>query len=418
MTKEKILIVNECPLFESIQFTWLVHVKDKSFYITATEGKQFTVDWGDGSDRETMTVTEFERPEHVYSAENEYTVTISGTTADCLLIAIDLRRNNVTNVDVSRCKSLQELDCSGNYIASLNLRANKALKQLNCSENDLTTLNVSANTALEILSCYKNKLRVLDLSANTALESLTCYFNKLTKLDLNATTRIVCVDCSYNNLTELDLKANKSISELDCSGNDLTKLDLRTKFMRELDCSCNKLTTIDVSRNRSLWYLGCNSNKLTTLDISANLMLQKLKCSCNKLITLDISANRDLKGLLCDNNCIAYQDIYKILTTRRRMCKEIDEQSPIPKKVTVGESCSLIPNRICGRTTLYRVKKGDVFAPKSDYNIESGAITFHKPGHYEIIMSVSGVSQDDMNPDTKEERELYDELTAKFIVEK
>ena len=104
----------------------------------------------------------------------------------------------LTNLDVSKAKSLEYINCSVNQLTSLDVSANTALTDLDCSNNQLTSLDVSANTALADLYCGNNQLTSLDVSANTALTELYCSSNQLTSLDVSANTALTELYCSNN----------------------------------------------------------------------------------------------------------------------------------------------------------------------------------------------------------------------------
>ena len=151
-------------------------------------------------------------------------------------------RNQLTNLDVSRCNTLTKLDCSENLLQSLDVSGCNTLSILYCSENQLTALDVSKNTALANLRCWQNQLTALDVSKNTAL---------------------TWFDCSYNQLTALDVSQNTALTELDCSNNQLKALDVsKNTALTEFYCSNNQLTALDVSKNTELGALYCYGNQI------------------------------------------------------------------------------------------------------------------------------------------------------------
>ena len=177
-----------------------------------------SIDWGDGSPVETVTLssitwkyfenfwyceTENAEIKHSYLQAAEYCVKISGediTTFNC-------RELNVESLTIN-ISTLKELDCSRNKLTTLDLRKFPALERLNCGENPLETLDVSKNKALKLLCCNENKLTTLDLSANTSLEWLNCSENhELKSLDVSKNKNICYIRCRMTGLSEEGLNA-------------------------------------------------------------------------------------------------------------------------------------------------------------------------------------------------------------------
>ena len=97
------------------------------------------------------------------------------------LTYLECNGNQLTALDVSTNKALENLICTDNQLSVLDVKANKALVVLDCSKNKLTTLDVSENKNLTILYCEHNQLTALDVTKNTELSTLYCYGNKITK---------------------------------------------------------------------------------------------------------------------------------------------------------------------------------------------------------------------------------------------
>jgi len=147
-----------------------------------------TIDWGDGTDKETHTLLEHNSDwsdrewndqfayTHAYSDASSYTIIIAGI--------------NITH-----------LKCSGNELTCLDVGQNAALTNLDCWCNQLTSLDVSQTPSLIQLSCAFNQLTGLDVSKNTALIQLSCAFNQLTSLDMSKNTALIHLDCDRNLLT-------------------------------------------------------------------------------------------------------------------------------------------------------------------------------------------------------------------------
>ena len=146
-------------------------------------------------------------------------------------------RNAVTKIDVDgkgietlegiqHFLKLETLWCSDNQLTKLDVTQNKALQELDCAENQLTSLDVTQNEALQELDCSKNNLNSLDVSRNTALLDLNCSQNNLTSLDVGNNAALINLVCWKNQLTSLDVSNNPELKFLNCDQNQLTSLNV------------------------------------------------------------------------------------------------------------------------------------------------------------------------------------------------
>ena len=217
------------------------------------------IDWGDGLEVETITLSETRLLKtHSYSDNIIRTITIFG--------------ENITGFFCKICE-LKNLDVSNNPV----------LIFLHCGDNpQLKNLDVSKNVELKYLDCFNTGLTYLDVSNNVELEHLLCY---------------------SNNLTHLDVSNNTNLTHLTCSANDIIHLDVSKNIeLQSLNCCSNKLTYLDVSKNVKLQYVECCSCTLTYLDVSKNPALERLSCEGTLLKRLNVSKNVNLKDLNCANS--------------------------------------------------------------------------------------------------------------------
>jgi hypothetical protein len=185
-----------------------------------------TVDWGDGLEKEVVTLSE------------NGCIDVKRSFSNTSIRSISVHGENITS-----------LDCKGSNLTNLDVSKNTELTYLDCSDNQLSYLDVSNNAALKVLWCNANYLTNLDVSKNTLLTELYCYNNSLTELDLDKNTALVRLNCSQNLLTNLDLRKN-------------TKLN-------RMDCYENRLTTLDFSKNTELNYAVCPDNRFTADGLNA-----------------------------------------------------------------------------------------------------------------------------------------------------
>ena len=187
-----------------------------------------TVDWGDGSEKEEVTLSEdgYEEVKRSFSGKSTRTIAVHGEN----ITALDCKGSNLTHLDVSKNTELTYLDCSDNQLSYLDVNKNATLKVLWCNGNYLTNLDVSKNTLLTELYCYNNSLAKLDLSSNINLIRLNASQNQLTNLDLQMNTKLNRMDCYENRLTTLDFSKNTAMNYAVCSDNRFTAEGLNALF--------------------------------------------------------------------------------------------------------------------------------------------------------------------------------------------
>lgn len=172
-------------------------------------------------------------------------------------------KNKLTNLDVSKCPSLQEIWCHKNNLSTLDITKNKELTELNCFSNSLQTLNVSKNVLLTGLFCYKNELSALDVTKNNKLTRLECYGNKIKILDVTQLPDLTKLWCGDNQLSVLDITHNPKLTDLSCYANQLRAIDLSNNTeLKEFDCGNNKLTALNVTNNKLISWFRCDVNQL------------------------------------------------------------------------------------------------------------------------------------------------------------
>ena len=123
---------------------------------------------------------------------------ISIAEANWILAIIRLENLKVSNVeslldvDISNCENLQSLIIDTENLHNLNASVCSSLKSFiyqnrnyygDLKKWNLTSLNMSKCTSLTSLSCDFNKIKELDISGCTALITLSVYFNNLEALD-------------------------------------------------------------------------------------------------------------------------------------------------------------------------------------------------------------------------------------------
>ena len=176
--------------------------RDGDFRFILSGSGVATVDWGDGSEKVTLTIDRRVSFEHTYPSATIRTITVNG--------------DNIT-----------ELYCE--YLTSLDVSKNTELTRLNV-RGSLKILDVGKNKALTLLECYGHELTILDVSNNTELTELYCGLNKLTSLDVSKNTALTVLKCENNKLTSLDVNKNTVLTRLEVNDNQFTAAALNALF--------------------------------------------------------------------------------------------------------------------------------------------------------------------------------------------
>lgn len=218
-------------------------------------------------------------------------------------------RLNVSNKDISSLEGIQsfinleKLICTGNNLISLNVSLNTNLQWLQVRYNELTNLDLNQNINLRRLYIKGNNLTSLDVSSNTNLEWLECSLNQLNSLDVSNNSNLIRLEYDWNYLTNLDLSQNTNLEWLNCSANNITNLDISQNINLEwFSCATNNLNNLDVSHNGNLQTLSFYDNQISSINLSQNPNLKYLYCRENLLTSLDLSQNSNLVWLHADQN--------------------------------------------------------------------------------------------------------------------
>ena len=399
---------------ESITFTWKGGAG--YFSITATPGKQFTINWGDGSAIETITGIENNNfCQHYYSNSNVYTVSINALSNECKfthfysweeqypfntlnvtnapsLIVIEIYKQNLTSLDVSKNTALQTLKLGNNQLTNLDVSKNIALIELECDENQLFTLNVSKNTKLTNLFCQDNSLNSLDVSNCINLKTLCCSDNKIVELDVSKNKNITSLYCENNNITNLTLGNSSVFTKINCSNNKLKSLDVsKCTKLEKFYCSNNQIANLDVSKNLKLKYFVCSSNQLPTLDISQNNYIEQLYCRNNRIKKIELNSDATIFEIFdCMDNHLPLSELYFLSNKiKYENSKWFGTQRLEKKYIPPGANVDFSSqNEFGGIKTVFTVEKNGMPASASDYTlIDEGIFKFNKKGDYTISMT-------------------------------
>ena len=288
----------------------------------------------------------------------------------------------LSSLDVSKCKSLKELNCTLNRIKGEEMDALINSLPYNTSENnilrvidyEINGINNEGNefTAAHAYAAkakgwipyycdvrghwleYEDKPITIDATffpdENFRKYLLEQDYGKdgvitvdelegITRIDVHGSedfpgnivslqgiellTALTELSCTYNQLTYLDVSKNKALTTLECDNNKLTALDItKNKALSFLSCGYNQLSLLDVSQNSELTDFNCFGNFLTSLDVSHNTKLKYLSCYSNQLTSLDVSKNKELCQLYCRYNLLTSLDVSKNTALNELSCND------------------------------------------------------------------------------------------------
>lgn len=167
-----------------------------------------------------------------------------------LLMGLECSRNELTKLNLLENYYLQGVDCAYNKIEDLDCYPHVSLIFLYCEYNALKRLNLgAAPKAIVKLRCGNNQLQELDLSKCPSIDGIECQNNQLKELPLNDNTMLIDLNVSGNKLSTLDLGKHSALTTLECQNNELTELILAPKnTLRSLVCFNNRIKAPNASK--------------------------------------------------------------------------------------------------------------------------------------------------------------------------
>lgn len=114
------------------------------------------------------------------------------------------------------------LDITRNRVSELDLSKNSKLEEAFLGNNELESLSVSGCAALNYLEAFINNLESVDLSNNPLLEEVYLEENDLESIDLSQNTALTQVRLKKNSLTDVKLPNEGALELLELEENPLT----------------------------------------------------------------------------------------------------------------------------------------------------------------------------------------------------
>ncbi|MGM0240869.1 leucine-rich repeat domain-containing protein [Enterococcus sp. AZ103] len=259
-------------------------------------------------------------------------------------------KHEITDLDMEQLTLINGAGVSSNYgnltsLKGINYAIN--LKKLNVDRNQLTDVDVTKNLVLDEITLIYNRLETIDVTQNKALSTLLMSDNKIQgTIDTSQNENLTILNVynqtdekleDKNNLTSLDLDNNKKLKELNVGNNpNLKKVTLNNKDnFDHLVIYNTGLTELDLSNTPNLKYLNASNNQIS--DISGFINL-------TKLATMNVSNQKLTTSIpLIDGTKKAEVDLLKttagsILTTSRNSTNLI---TPEAEYGSVGDKAVL-----------------------------------------------------------------------------
>lgn len=245
---------------------------------------------------------------------------------------LSFENNRVTSIDLSAATELEILNCANNQLSSLDLGACRKLRwlsagdsnqlgSLDCSGMDqleslylwscgLTDLNISGCSALNQLNCSNNQLKFLDLTNLASLTNVICDGNQLTTISTWGATSLQYLYCGGNQLEYLDVMHLTALRELSCYANQLTSLILSGLSSLEIfSCQDNQIASLSIEGCGKLRYMDFSTNQITDIDLGLCPSLEEVHAGWNPFRTLDVSSLSRLSGLWCEYSQLSTLDL-------------------------------------------------------------------------------------------------------------
>ena len=238
------------------------------------------------------------RAEDIRGIENFVNVTL-----------LHLWGNELTNIDISALTKLKILDITRNNISSLDVSKNINLIEISGADNNLRAIDIRNLSKLRKLSLPRNKLETLDLTRNVNLTNLTIQDNELNVLNIRNNVNLQSLVCKTNNIKNLDISKNSKLGTLSCDDNQLTSLDVSAnRNLYSLSIGDNDITQLDLTNNTRLGTLFSNNTNLSTLD-TRNCRISRLNFDNNPNITTAYITGQPLSFGISFERCPSLQFI-------------------------------------------------------------------------------------------------------------
>ncbi len=414
-----------------ISFAWTAETSSKFISVQATQGKTFTVDWGDDSTN-TYTGNGLSNinPSHTYNDNKDYTVTVIGDVADCFITYLNVWGKSLKLLDVSGAPALQTLYCDYNYLAALDVSKNTALKTLDCYNNAIPFANLY--TASQILkgNSATGSLGAQTLQQEAALNIAVPYdsvFNGAgTKCIITkqggAAVKGIDYDTAGGRITfktagfytlEISNDSIKSNSSYPAkvianyaAGMPRQNIDFTWISNKEttkyayFSATSGQRVVVHWGDGDSTIYTGNGTNTISidhtytdsnsyNVSISGRCLFTYLSVNSSEVTVLDVSNAPDLVAIYCQDNLLTLGQLYAVSSSLPASNKYLGTQTFPSAETALNSPCVLTTDLVIkGKTTDFKIMRaGSNAVSGTDYTLNNGIITFKTSGIYFVEMT-------------------------------
>jgi hypothetical protein len=139
---------------------------------------------------------------------------------------LNIRINDIEEMDLSSMENLKFLDCSWNNLTAISVRDLSALEVLYCHYNEIRELDISYMESLVVCYAHKNSISNLKFHNCPSLEVLHCKNNLITKVVTKNVPMLKDLRFSFNPLESLYLEPSATLNILQLNGTNLKEIDL------------------------------------------------------------------------------------------------------------------------------------------------------------------------------------------------
>ena len=188
------------------------------------------------------------------------------------IINLQLWRNNISTIDLTKTNKLEELNLEQNPIEKIDVTDSVKLKILKIRDSKITSaIDFSHNTDLALLTIINkdkdHKIESFDLSNNPNLESLTLGNLNIHNLKLPDTlSKLNSLGLINNNFNKLDLSKYPMLDSVGLSNNNIKNLKIDNKSYSYFNVKEEKTFKVKKNLYTKLEDIFLNDNKLILED--------------------------------------------------------------------------------------------------------------------------------------------------------
>lgn len=204
------------------------------------------------------------------------------------LIALGYDENDNGKIEVSEVKDITDLDLTNLGVVNLEgINSFTNLRELQIPKNKIAKLDVSKLKNLTGLYAWDNPLTDVNVTGLTKLENLYVQnfggpygieLSYLKTLDVSTLTNLKDLRCSNNRITSLDVSGLQNLQKIECRFNLLKSVNLtKAPNLKSVDISKNPLEiTVDIRGLMYLEYFNCRECSLLFLNMSGTVSLKEI----------------------------------------------------------------------------------------------------------------------------------------------